>query len=122
MQSSPIERLWLNFKGAKMIKIGKLNCIKDTHAGIVIISGEDFVGNKKEYTITPHNFKNEAEQILWTMVNDVMEDKDKPTYEEAIEQKLEKTCKICGNTKLVGDFNRNKLGKYGARPECKVCQ
>jgi hypothetical protein len=32
-----------------------------------------------------------------------------------------KHCKVCGETKLLDDFYRSKLGRDGVRPECKEC-
>lgn len=106
-----------------MVKIGNIECWKNSVSGDIRLSTIDIEDNVKEYIISPSKgFKNEAENVLWTIVNDVFETKDKPTYEEAIESNLKKTCKVCGKDKYVEDFNRNKSGKYGARPECKYCQ
>lgn len=106
-----------------MVTIGEIDCWKNSISGDIRFTTTDIDGNKKEFVVSPSSgFKNEAESVLWTMVNNTIESKDKPTYEEAIEQNLKKNCSICGKEKYVEDFNRNKNGKYGARPECKHCQ
>ncbi len=33
-----------------------------------------------------------------------------------------KTCTICNQTKELSDFNNQKLGKFGKRSYCRVCQ
>ena len=32
-----------------------------------------------------------------------------------------KICTKCGEEKLLGEFNKQPRGKYGKRPECKLC-
>ena len=106
-----------------MVTIGNIECWKNNVSGDIRFKATDINNCPKEYVVSPSTgFKNEAESVLWTIANNEIESNDKPTYEEAIERKLEKICKVCGNVKLVGDFNRNKSGKYGSRPECKGCQ
>jgi hypothetical protein len=33
-----------------------------------------------------------------------------------------KTCSKCGFRKLLGEFNKNKIGKYGRMSRCKLCE
>jgi len=35
---------------------------------------------------------------------------------------MKKICSVCGVEKELEDFNRQKLGKYGRRASCRVCQ
>ncbi len=54
-----------------MIKtIGKIKCELGDFSKDLILSTTDVDGKEKQYEITPSKFKNEAEQILWTMAND----------------------------------------------------
>ena len=35
---------------------------------------------------------------------------------------MEKTCTVCGETKLLGEYHKKKGGKYGRASMCKVCR
>ena len=38
------------------------------------------------------------------------------------EEKEEKTCTVCGETKLLSEYYKNKRGKYGRYAKCKECK
>jgi hypothetical protein len=35
---------------------------------------------------------------------------------------MEKTCTVCGETKLLKEYHKNKRGKYGRLARCKLCK
>ncbi len=100
-----------------MVTIGGIDC-KRHSAGEITFCSIDVNGRKKDFTIRPWGFKNEAEKILWTMANNVI----KPTYEEALSKGTKKVCSSCKCSKTVDKFDRNEKGKLGVRPECKTCR